>query len=1365
MQQLACVGLTNNKLLSIGQRLISSVCCVNGIAVGRINIPVRVTRQRLAVFVNAIAIDVLDSVDNILGGFVSNNLNALIGPLRAIEHRKSGGDVGLSDRQNKSALLIRLNEALGCSGSGFSRARKRLGDGGLRRNRSRHSGAIGSNGGSNAVQRVKIRLQSHLIRASVKRLVTAEARQREGDFLRCLQLAVGNLGQRVVVRLAQLHFLGAEANVASVGIRNSGQRATGGFSSNFACRHLERTVVVAAVNVQTNEDVGLIVVVSNHVVGVVYHGIAVHDIVATRQSRPDDGQLAVCFLSSNQLIKIGDLGNADRVQNIISNASCTNGVTVAVGQSFRRRNRVDGVNRPLSRSAYARSGRQTAQRQSQLSSIPSILRAAKQGQILIHVQLLFAQLKRKLTYIRHSSLGAHGFHLRSSKIAIRVLARVLFCTQEHTVVCLALHAERQEDALIGHVDNRINGRKHAVFILIGLKNFHVDRVMTLGQTLDNTHLRGVHDNGRARAIAAACSQVVVATFGQGHRCLAFSVGHNAFKLGHCARRCIHGSQLDALQSSGGRLHGSSILVQVAVHSGNACHRHVKRCTSKSLSRGFNVGVLVGIRVRLIRVELNEVTAVDLRGGNHSAVVATKRRFGAIIRGRMVHEKAIGSIGAEVRLHKTGVRPIQHGLGGFGGECLFAKHIDGGSNHNVSCGNALGRNDGVRVAIRFCQVARYFLVRSGSSQVSASRLCGVAHGCRCGGLGGNSSARNGERHVVPVQRDGRVNPSGIGLLEGNCFGERAVVGLKTAAVAVNDRQGERAVSGFDDAFGCQRSSFSSSHVGGGCIGGDDGRLGVAVSLRTTNGVQRCSSHCRSFARHGSSQRSLTFVVARPQRFRIGIQLEHAGIYALPERLRTCLVSGVVARAQSSNGVGVFACFNRNNELILAGFIRGVVDQLAFDVGLGSNALIERAHEQVAVAGATQSEAQVHFVARGLDGRRNNLEHARGVRDVLGRDLGHNGLRRSRRLIDGAGDREYDFSAHRGRMSRQVLRAVQVNRHVLEGGVAALRCGVLNLLAAHVDVVVGLAFNRYRAGSLAANNGNVGDAPRTLTLRSGLTLAVLGRQRRGGGFGVRVVCKRGAVVAVGDCLHCPLGALQSAAIGLAAAINIVSVQGLLIGFTKRVEGINRSLNLAVVGALFRCRDLRSRRQRRDESLHCSDIAVAQRCNAAFGFSGRLRKCNGRRHAECKRNRKNSSRYLSSRAILSEELLLHFHPFFFLALSATSLFPKRKTVMDPFPSRPVFPWRNPPLTCGFAPCLVGLLTCAFESVQAYAHACLPSRRALRLPRLPQWPAFAFEVPGSALTAAGAVQEFHLIPLSIFTGTRWARRFGRPASANRAD
>ena len=66
-----------------------------------------------------------------------------------------------------------------------------------------------------------------------------------------------------------------------------------------------------------------------------------------------------------------------------------------------------------------------------------------------------------------------------------------------------------------------------------------------------------------------------------------------------------------------------------------------------------------------------------------------------------------------------------------------------------------------------------------------------------------------------------------------------------------------------------------------------------------------------------------------------------------------------------------------------------------------------------------------------------------------------------------------------MRRQILRAVQVDRHVLEGGVAATRCGVLNLLAAHVDVVIGRAFNRYRAGSLAANNGNVGDAPRTLT----------------------------------------------------------------------------------------------------------------------------------------------------------------------------------------------------------------------------------------------------------------------------------------------
>ena len=66
-----------------------------------------------------------------------------------------------------------------------------------------------------------------------------------------------------------------------------------------------------------------------------------------------------------------------------------------------------------------------------------------------------------------------------------------------------------------------------------------------------------------------------------------------------------------------------------------------------------------------------------------------------------------------------------------------------------------------------------------------------------------------------------------------------------------------------------------------------------------------------------------------------------------------------------------------------------------------------------------------------------------------------------------------------MSSQVLRTVQVNRHVLEGGVAAARCGVLKLLATHVDVVVGLAFNRYRACSLASSNGDVGDAPRTLT----------------------------------------------------------------------------------------------------------------------------------------------------------------------------------------------------------------------------------------------------------------------------------------------
>ena len=446
---------------------------------------------------------------------------------------------------------------------------------------------------------------------------------------------------------------------------------------------------------------------------------------------------------------------------------------------------------------------------------------------------------------------------------------------------------------------------------------------------------------------------------------------------------------------------------------------------------------------------------------------------------MVHEEAIGSIGAKVRLHPTGVRPIQHGLGGLGGECLFAKHIDSSSNHNVSRGNALGRSNGVRVAIRFCQVTGYFLVCSGSSQVSTSRLCRVAHSCRCGGLGGNSSACDGEHHVVLVQRNGRVNPGVIGLAERNCFGERAVVGLKATAVAVNDRQGERAISSLDDAFGCQRGSFSSSHVGGRCIGSDDCRLGVTIRLRTTNGVQRGCGHCRSLARYRSGQRSLAFVVARPQRFRIGIQLEHAGVHALPERLRAVLVSGVVAHAQCSNGVGVFACFNRNNELVLAGLVRGVVNQLAFDGGLSGHALIERAHEQVAVAGAAQSKTQVHFVARGLDGRRNNLEHARGVRDVLGSNFGHNGLRRSRRLIDGAGDREHNLGTHRGRMSRQVLRAVQVDRHVLEDRIAAARCGVLNLHAAHVDVIVGLAFNRYRACGLAGSNGDVGDAPRTLT----------------------------------------------------------------------------------------------------------------------------------------------------------------------------------------------------------------------------------------------------------------------------------------------
>ena len=157
----------------------------------------------------------------------------------------------------------------------------------------------------------------------------------------------------------------------------------------------------------------------------------------------------------------------------------------------------------------------------------------------------------------------------------------------------------------------------------------------------------------------------------------------------------------------------------------------------------------------------------------------------------------------------------------------------------------------------------------------------------------------------------------------------------------------------------------------------------------------------------------------------------------------------------------------------------MDQLAFNGGLSGHALIERAHEQILIAGAAQSEAQVHFVARGLNRGGNNLEHARGVRDVCRGNLGHNGLGNARRLIDGAGDREHDFSSHRSRISSQVLRAVQIDRHVLEDRVAAARCGVLDLLAAHVDVIVGLAFNRYRARGLAGSNGDVGDAPRTLT----------------------------------------------------------------------------------------------------------------------------------------------------------------------------------------------------------------------------------------------------------------------------------------------
>ena len=686
-----------------------------------------------------------------------------------------------------------------------------------------------------------------------------------------------------MIRLAQLHFLCAQANVTSVGISNRGQRAAGGLGSHFACRHLERTVVVAAVNIQANEDVGLIIVVSNHEVGVVYHCVAVQNIVATRQRRPDDGQLIVGFFSSNQLVIVGNFSLAEVHQGIVTSASSTNSRTISVSHGLGQLS--DGVDNRLSSRACAFQLRHVSQGQFK-------------GVLLAAVERLAVLLQQRDRRRSGQHVSGHG-NLELVETVGGLLAHdglVKRCishnTHEDTLVAggrsleANLHrAVVNEQSSVGHF---AHGERRVVAVL-------VDAGSNVVRAAQNAHLRGVHDNGRARAVAAACGQVVVATFGQGHRCLAFSVGHNALKFGHRASRCVHRGKLDAFQSGSGSLHGGTILVQVAVHGGNARHGYFKGRTSKSLSRNFNVGVLISIRIGLIGVELNEVTAVDLRGGNQGAIVAAGRRFGAIVRGRMVHKEAIGSVSTEVRLHPTGIRPIQHGLSGIGSESLFAEHIDSGSNHNVSCGNTFGSRNGVRIAVGFCQVTGYFLVCSGSSQVSAGRLRGVAHGCRCGGLGGNSSARNGERHVVLVQRDGRVNPGVVGLTERNCLRERTVVGLKTAAVAVNDRQGERAISGFDDAFGCQRGSFSSANISSRCIGGDDSRLGVAVRLRTANGIQRCSGHRRSLARHRGGQRSLTFVVARPQRFSIGIQLEHAGVHALPECLRACLVSSVVALA--------------------------------------------------------------------------------------------------------------------------------------------------------------------------------------------------------------------------------------------------------------------------------------------------------------------------------------------------------------------------------------------------------------------------------------------------------------------------------------
>ena len=645
VQQFTFVRLADNKLLSISQRLVYSVGCVNSIAVGGINIPVCVTRQSLAVFVNALAIDVLDSVDDILGCLVGNNLNALVGPIRAIEHGKSGGNVSLSDRQNESALLVRLNEALGRSGSGFSRASKCLGNGGLRRNRSRHSGAIGSNGSSNAVQRVKIRLQSHLIRASGKCLVAAEARQREGDFLRCLQLAIGNLRQRVMVRLAQLHFLGAEANVASIGIRNSGQRTASGFGSYFACRHLERTVVVAAINIQANEDVGLIIVVSNHEVGVVYHSVAVQNIIATRQSRPDDGQLIVGFFSSNQLVIVGNFSLAEVHQGIVTRASGTNGRTVSVSHGLRQLG--DGIDNRLSSGACAFQLGHVGQGQ-----FKDVLRG-----LVERFAVLLQQRDRRRS---GQHVGGHG-NLELVETVGGLLAHdglikrcVSHNTHEDAHVAggrgleANLHrAVVNEQRSIGHL---AHGKRRVVAVL-------VDAGSNVVRAAQNAHLRGVHDNRRVRAVGAACGQVVIAAFGQGHRCLAFSVRGDTFKFGHRTSRCIHRGQLDAFYSGGSSLHGSAVLVHIAVHGGNTRHSHFKGSARNNLSRGFDVRVLVGIRIGLIGVELNEVTAVDLRGGDQGAIVAAERRLSAIVRRRMVHEEAIGSIGTEVRLHPTGVRPI------------------------------------------------------------------------------------------------------------------------------------------------------------------------------------------------------------------------------------------------------------------------------------------------------------------------------------------------------------------------------------------------------------------------------------------------------------------------------------------------------------------------------------------------------------------------------------------------------------------------------------------------------------------------------------------------------------------------------------